>query len=178
MAKSRTVFQTEWFSVEQVSLDGETSLEDQPYYRINSSDGIMVLAMTSDEKIILVRQFRPAQNQYTLELPSGFIKDHELPRDAAMRELKEETGFVCESMELLGCGRTMMNRHNCQQYAFYGKGAVEVTELKEEKDIKVLLYSVSDFKELALSGEFVQFTAFAPMVLAAWKSGDRLFLDA
>lgn len=178
MAKSQTVFQTPWFSVEQVPLAGETSLEEQMFYRVNSPDGVIILAMTSDEEIILVRQFRLSLNQYTLELPSGFIKDNELPQDAAMRELTEETGYVCESMELLGCGRIMMNRHNSQEYAFYGMGAVKILGSKEEKDIEVELYSVSDFKKLVLSGEFEQFPAFAPIVLAAWKSGNRNLLDA
>lgn len=177
MSNKRTVFWTEWFSVEQVPGAGEASLNGEPYYRVNSPDGVIVLAMTRDERIILVRQFRPAVNQYTLEFPSGAVNESESPQAAAMRELQEEAGFVCESMELLGCGRIMMNRHNCQEYAFYGTGAVKAPGCTEEEGMEVVLLSVLDFKKLVLSGGFEQFPAFAPIVLAAWKSGNRAFLE-
>ncbi|OHB76558.1 MAG: hypothetical protein A2Z25_17985 [Planctomycetes bacterium RBG_16_55_9] len=178
MARSRTVFRTKWFSVEQVPLTDEASRNGETFYRVNSPDGAIVLAMTRDEKIILVRQFRPALNQYTLEFPSGGVNKGESPGVAAARELKEETGYVCESLELLGSGRIMMNRHNSQAYAFYGKGATRIQGYVGEKGIEVVLSSVSDFKKLVLSGEFAQFPAFAPIVLAAWKSGNRLFFGA
>jgi 8-oxo-dGTP pyrophosphatase MutT (NUDIX family) len=44
--------------------------------------------------ILLVRQFRPAMNAFCLELPAGFIDAGETPSEAALRELKEETGFI------------------------------------------------------------------------------------
>ncbi|MBN2313787.1 MAG: NUDIX hydrolase [Sedimentisphaerales bacterium] len=178
MKKRQTVFQTEWFSVEQESFEHLESTEGKPYYKINSPDGVIMLVMTCDEKMILVRQFRPALNQYTLEFPSGFINEGESPQEAARRELKEETGYVCTSMEFLSPGRIMMNRHNCRSYAFYGTEAVFVPDGKKEKGIEVILSSASDFKKRVLSGEFEQFPAFAPIVLAAWKTGCRMILDA
>jgi len=178
MTRSRTVFQTPWFSVEQVPSTEKASLDGPAYYRINSPDGIIILAMTADEKIILVRQFRPPLNQFTLEFPSGFMNEGETPQDAAVRELKEETGYVCQSMEFLSTGRIMMNRHNCLAYAFYGTGAVKVPDDRKEKDIDVVLCSAANFKKRVMSEEFIQFSAFAPIVLAAWKTGCRTILDA
>jgi ADP-ribose pyrophosphatase len=173
MSNKQTVFRTEWFSIEQESFDHIESLKGKPYYRINSPDGVIILAMTETEEIILVKQFRPALNQYTLEFPSGSIDAPETPQEAAARELYEETGFVCSALNCLGRGRIMMNRHNSQLFAFYGTGAVKHLEVEDKEDIEVVLVTSDEFKALVLSGEFEQFAAIALLVLADWKCGSR-----
>lgn len=65
-------------------------------------DYVTVLAMTSDRHVLFVRQYRPVVGGQTLELPSGHVDGHESPEEAARRELKEETGFVADRLELLG----------------------------------------------------------------------------
>ena len=173
MENKQTVFRTEWFSVEQESFDYIESLKGKPHYRINSPDGVIILAMTETDEIILVKQFRPALNQYTLEFPSGAINESESPQEAAVRELYEETGFVCKSLKCLGKGRIMMNRHNSRDFAFYGTGAVKCPNFEGKEDIEVVLVTPADFKTLVLSGQFEQFPAFALLVLADWKFGTR-----
>ena len=173
MNNKQTVFQTEWFSVEKESFDQIESLKGKPYYRINSPDGVIILAMTEIDEIILVKQFRPALNKYTLEFPSGAINESESSQKAAVRELYEETGFVCKALNCLGKGRIMMNRHNSQDFAFYGTGAVKCPNFESKEDIEVVLVTPADFKALVLSGQFEQFAAFALLVLADWKFGSR-----
>ena len=169
----KTVFKTEWFSIEQEYFDSIESLEQKPYYRINSPNAIIILAQTEMHKIILVRQFRPALNQHTLEFPSGFIDESESPEEAAARELYEEAGYVCTALDRLGQGRIMMNRHNSCEFAFYGTGAVKDPEFEGKEDIKVVLVTLADFKALVLSGQFEQFAALAVLVLADWKLGSE-----
>ncbi|MFQ5922742.1 MAG: NUDIX hydrolase [Anaerolineales bacterium] len=171
MDKRETVFQTEWFSIEQESFDQVETLGGKPYYRINSPDGVIILALTKSDQIILVRQFRPAFNQNTLEFPSGAIDDSESPQEAAARELHEETGYVCQDLNPLGVGRIMMNRHSCREYAFLGSGAVKAPGLRGNGDIDVVLASPADFRALVLSGKFEQFAGLALFVLADWKLG-------
>lgn len=173
MNNKQTVFQTEWFSIEQESFDHIESLKGKPYYRINSPDGVIIFAMTETDEIILVKQFRPALNQYTLEFPSGFINELESPQEAAARELYEETGFVCRALNSLGKGRIMMNRHNSRVFAFYGTGAVKHLEFEDKEDIEVVLTTSDEFKALVLSDEFEQFAAVALLVLADWKFESR-----
>ena len=173
MNNKQTVFQTEWFSIEQESFNQIESLKGKPYYRINSPDGVIILAVTETDEIILVKQFRPALNQYTLEFPSGAINESEFPQEAAARELYEETGFVCKSLKCLGKGRIMMNRHNSRDFAFYGTGAVKHPKFEGKEDIEVVLVTPADFKALVLSGQFEQFPAFALLVLADWKFGTQ-----
>jgi len=173
MNNKQTVFQTEWFSIEQESFDYIESLKGKPYYRINSPDGVIILAVTEADEIILVKQFRPALDQYTLEFPSGHINELESPQKAATRELYEETGFVCRELNRLGKGRIMMNRHSSQDFAFYGTGAVKHPEFEAREDFEVVLVTPTDFKGLVLSEQFEQFVAFALLALADWKFGSH-----
>ena len=174
MSNKQTVFRTEWFSVEKESFDHIESLRGKPYYSINSPDGVIILALTETNEIILVKQFRPAFNQYTLEFPSGAINESESPQEAAVRELYEETGYVCKELNYLGAGRIMMNRYNCREFAFYGTGAVKDPEFEGKEDMEVVLVTLADFKALVLSGQFEQFAALALLVLAGWKLGSQL----
>ena len=173
MSDKQTVFRTEWFSVEQESFDHIDSLRGKPYYSINSPDGVVIFAMTETNEVILVKQFRPAFNQYTLEFPSGAINESESPQEAASRELYEETGYVCKAMNHLGTGRIMMNRHNSREFAFYGTGAVKDPKFESKEDTEVVLITLADLKALVLSGQFEQFAALALLVLADWKLGSR-----
>lgn len=170
----RTVFRTVWFSIEQEWFNHIKSLRGKPYYRINSPDGVLVLALTETDEIILVRQFRPALHRYTLEVPSGAIDLSGSPQEAAARELYEETGYVCKALTCLGAGRIMMNRHSSREFAFCGTGAVKDPTFEGNEDIEVVLVTPAAFKALVLSGEFEQFAAFALLLLADWKLGTQL----
>lgn len=173
----KTVFETEWFSVEEEYYDHIRALGGKPYYRINAPDGVMVLALTEKGEIVLVRQFRPALNQHTLEFPSGFVNHGESPEDAGVRELYEETGYVCGSVNLLGQGRIMAHRFNSHQFAVLGTGAVKAPDFECEEDIEAFPVSLAELRDLAVSGEFVQFPALALLVLADWKFGSHLLDD-
>lgn len=61
-----------------------------------------VVPVLPDGRILMVKQYRNALERYTLEIPAGGVDSPDEPHyDAAMRELKEETGYEAESMELL-----------------------------------------------------------------------------
>jgi ADP-ribose pyrophosphatase len=173
VSNKQTVFQTEWFSIEEEYFNHPESLKGKPYYRINAPDGVIVLALTEKKEIILVKQFRPALNQCTLELPCGSIDGSETPLEAAKRELYEETGYTCADLSVLGPGRIVTNRNNSREFAFLGTGAAREAEFTLKEDIEVVLAPLPDFKALVLSGQFEQLAGLAVLVLADWKLGSH-----
>src|SRR5580700_9729230 len=61
---------------------------------IECVDWVNVIAMTDDRHVVLVRQFRVGTAEVCLEIPGGMVDEGEQPRDAAARELAEETGYT------------------------------------------------------------------------------------
>jgi len=69
---------------------------------IRHPGAVAMVAIDSQKKVLLVRQFRAAAGKTLLEIPAGTLNPGELPLSCALRELQEETGFRADKMEPLG----------------------------------------------------------------------------
>lgn len=64
-----------------------------PHYVVDCPDWVAIVAVTADDQVVLVRQFRAGVSDFTLEPPGGVIEPGQSPLQAAQRELFEETGY-------------------------------------------------------------------------------------
>ena len=64
--------------------------------------GVTVLPLTPEGRIVTVRMFRPGPDAVVTNLPGGLVEPGEDPATAGARELEEESGYTCESIELVG----------------------------------------------------------------------------
>jgi len=72
------------------------------YYVAHLANGVHVVAVTPDQQVVMVRQFRAGSRRDSLETPGGLLEAGEDPRVAGTRELLEETGYAGDPPELLG----------------------------------------------------------------------------
>jgi 8-oxo-dGTP pyrophosphatase MutT (NUDIX family) len=90
------------FQVRQVRTRSPRTGEDRSIAVVTTGDWINVIALTPDQQVVLVRQFRHGTRTFTLEIPGGLIDPGETPVEAAVRELREETGYVGKAPLPLG----------------------------------------------------------------------------
>ncbi len=69
---------------------------------IDAPDWVNVIALTADEQIVLIEQYRHGIGAVTLEIPGGSVDDGEDRVAAGLRELAEETGYTGERVEVIG----------------------------------------------------------------------------
>ena len=82
---------------DKVTVQGGTSYREI----IEHNGGAVIAALTEDKKLVMVRQYRKPADKVMLEVPAGKIDPGEKPLEAAVRELKEETGYTAEKVEFL-----------------------------------------------------------------------------
>jgi ADP-ribose pyrophosphatase len=168
---AQTVFCTEWFKIVAEYGPGSAQDNDQPYYTLERPDGLMVLAMTDDGRMVLVRQFRPAVGHFTLEIPCGHVAPEEDPQAAAVRELYEETGYRCDRIQRIGAGRVMLDRVRSREYLFFGEGARRDPDFRPQEPIQVVLANLEELKQWIYSGQFEQLATLGTLLLAHWRCG-------
>jgi ADP-ribose pyrophosphatase len=72
--------------------------------RVNCNGIVVIIPVTKERDLLLIRQFRPVLNSYVIEFPAGLNDKGESLLDAARRELIEETGYTSEIFELMAEG--------------------------------------------------------------------------
>ena len=122
---------------------------------IDHKGAAAVIAVRDDGKLLMVRQYRNALERETLEIPAGGLNGREEPTDvAAKRELEEETGFVCDNVELLVSIYTTVAFCNEKIDIYVAKDLKPGHQhLDEDEFINVAAYSVDELKQMILEGK-------------------------
>jgi ADP-ribose pyrophosphatase len=97
-----------------------------PHYYVRESRGfVMIFALTPEQRVVLVRQYRYGIDEVIIELPAGSIDHGEDPLDCAKRELSEETGYTASRWEPLSVVPAEPVRSNSYLHAYLAFDAVQ-----------------------------------------------------
>lgn len=117
------------------------------FFITNDNNSVQILPITSGGKVITVRQYRPGEEDFCVELPGGSIEKGEKPIEAAKRELTEETGYTGKLYYL---GKLSYNPYSTGfRYMFVADNCKKVDnlELDQNEFLQVKEYPMSKFKE-------------------------------
>lgn len=121
------------------------------------NDSVQVLPITKDNHVVLVRQFRPGSEQYEYELPGGGLGKDENSKLGAMRELKEETGLVCEPNNIIHLADLQYGPYSTGKrisfLALQCEDSGMGLDLDKNEFLKVEKLSMDKFRELLRSGK-------------------------
>ncbi len=124
-------------------------------YYVRESRGFVVLfAMTPDDRIVVVRQYRYGSDAIHLELPAGMLEGDEDPRDCAARELLEETGYEATRWEKVADYYVEPVRSKARTYVFLGRDARRVRDPKPDvsEALETELAGFDDFRRMLHDG--------------------------
>lgn len=144
-----------------------------PYIIIQVPSFCNVFMVTSNDQVVMVKQYRHAAGIETLELPGGMIEPNEDPAVAAMREMTEETGYSSEHFELLFSVHPNPPLENNRAF-FYLATNVQLTRQTEYdvfEDMEIVLVHKTDFINKLLANDFKHGTQIGAMYSAAIKLG-------
>ncbi|MHC5012710.1 MAG: NUDIX hydrolase [Planctomycetota bacterium] len=94
--------ETKVFDLVRREMRREGDDREGEFWFIDAPDWVNVVALTDDDELVLIRQWRHAREAITLEIPGGTVDAGESPEEAARRELLEETGYEARQWARLG----------------------------------------------------------------------------
>lgn len=141
---------------------------------VEAADGVTVLALTEEGELVMVEQFRHGTRTVTLETPSGFMDPGEEPVAAALRELREETGYEGGEARVIGRMELNPSWQTTLVHVVEVRGVRRsaARELDDAEDIRVLTLSRERVMEMARSGGIRAAVALGALALFQWNDGD------
>lgn len=150
------------------------SLGSHDFYVFDFRDWVNVTPITSAGEVVLVRQYRRGTDSITLEIPAGSLDTGELdPHLAALRELREETGYVPGDMILLSKVAVNPAIQNNFCYMYLATGCERTASIAPDpaEEITLELVPIKEIRRMIKSGEIVHSLGLLGLLMALNELG-------
>ena len=169
----RAISISPWMTVIERTVEFSAGAAPELYHAVGQQDYIAIVAMTPDKRIAIVRQYRPALESFTWELPAGLVEKNEDSAETCRRELMEETGLEARAVHRLGDYSPCTARLSNRVHSFFVETAPADGVKGSEPGIEVRLVTLRELGQLIAAGEFVLQLHIGAVLLA----GLRGYLD-
>jgi len=152
---SEVMYHCRLFTVRRDRSRSPRSRQTHDFHVLETSDWVNVVPLTADEHVVMVRQFRHGIRDCTLEVPAGLVDATDRNSSAAaLRELREETGYTSRRMMPLGAVHPnpaiMTNR--CHMFVAYDVEEVGAPEWDATEELAVEIVPLGEVPGLIRSG--------------------------
>ncbi len=151
--ESKEIFSSAFITLRQEKLERGDGKIIEPYYAIERPDVVYIIAVTGGKEAVTVYQYKNGIKDLVTELPAGFVDKDESPKDAAKRELLEETGYSAAEFISLGNFRSSLGLARNTDHFYLATHARKSADqsLDENEEIEVRNYPfdklLKDIKE-------------------------------
>jgi 8-oxo-dGTP pyrophosphatase MutT (NUDIX family) len=122
---SETVVKDRWIDLRAETCVTPSGQEIAPYYVLSYPDWVNIVAITTDDEIVLVRQYRHGAADIFTEIPGGAVDAGDPdPVAAAKRELLEETGYEADNWELVSSLYANPASHTNRLHVYLARNAI------------------------------------------------------
>ena len=143
------------FSVRRVRARSPRTGDAHDFFAIDSSDWVNVVALTPDERVVMVRQYRHGIGQFTLEVPGGMVDAQDVsPLEAARREMQEETGYDSDDVVPLGVihPNPAIQTNRCHSFLARNVELKSVVSFDSTEECEVVLAPLDEIPDLTRQG--------------------------
>ncbi|QQG49799.1 MAG: NUDIX hydrolase [Candidatus Berkelbacteria bacterium] len=167
----RLVYKTPWMEVYE---DKVTRPDGSPgqYSYVQVGTGVYIVAITDDDKIYLVGQFRYPTSTFSWELPAGAADGDDLLAEAK-RELKEETGLEAKNWRKIGRLQVVNGISQDWSHVFIATGLSQTGKHQQEEEgiQEMQAFSLPEILRMIDLGELSCGQSMAALMLAAKHLG-------
>ena len=169
--KSRqTIKISPWVDIIAREVEFSPGEPTQLYHAVGQLDYLAIVALTPDGRFPIVRQYRPALEAFTWELPAGLAETGEDPAEGCRRELLEETGYPTHAIHPLGSAAACTGRLSNRIHSYFLQTGERVENFVPEPGLSVELATPSELMAMIKSGEFIQQMHLGALLLAELRS--------
>ncbi|WP_293886948.1 MULTISPECIES: NUDIX hydrolase [unclassified Sphingobacterium] len=128
------------------------------YYVLEYPDWVNMVGVTEENELLVIKQYRHGAGIISLEIPAGTTEPGEDPRNAAVREMLEETGYAFDQIEEIATlyANPATSGNITYTYLMTGGKKVQEQALDEHEEIDVYLIPLEEAKEMLLDNKFSQ----------------------
>ncbi|MCL1935846.1 MAG: NUDIX hydrolase [Defluviitaleaceae bacterium] len=156
--QTKTVFEGKVFTakVENVELPNGKSVDREVVIHSGGASMVAIIKDSIEDKIVLVKQYRHALGDFSIEIPAGLIEKNEDPKITATRELREETGYISENTIHLITMYKSLGYSTEKHYIYFCENPRQGTQnLDEDEDVEVILKPINEALQMIYSGAIV-----------------------
>ncbi len=161
----KIIFQTKLFTIKDVALD--FSGKKISYQILEKKDTVIIVPITSEGELILIKEYFTAIDEYQIDLPGGRIDPGHSEIETVNKELQEEIGYKAGKIDLLGVVTISPGYLTQKAHLFLARDLSESKlEGDEEEALEIVKYPFDKFEELIEQGKITESRAIAALYMA------------